>query len=65
MSLEFPFCCLLGSDQVRHDADGDADQRQGEGDRHRGVQEVAQIFFVEDGHCFCSLMGAAVFDDET
>ena len=51
----FPSCRMIGSDQVRNDADGDADQRQGEGDRHGGVQEVAQIFFVENGHCCCSV----------
>jgi hypothetical protein len=43
------------SEEVGNDADGHADQWQGEGDRQRGVQKVAQIFVVvEDGHWGCS-----------
>ena len=38
------------SDQVRDDAQGDSDERKGERDRQGGMQEVAEIFVVEDGH---------------
>ena len=38
------------SDQVMDDAQGDADQRNGERNGQRGVQEVAEIFVVENGH---------------
>jgi len=39
-----------GSDQVRGYAHRDAEKRNGEGQRQGGVQEVAEIFVVENGH---------------
>jgi hypothetical protein len=40
----------IGSDQVRCDAHRDADKRNDEGQGESGVEEVAEIFVIENSH---------------